>query len=388
MTKIAASEQFVRQLIFWQNAPSIHQAPMIKRLTIDHGMPVCVVTETGLTASRKDQGWGEFDYGNADIYIGPSPQDRQSLVDANSNNDSFHLFSGFNAYPQTCATLKRVGATNARIAIVAEAADPRGLIASRMRKLKYRYQVARWSKRIDLLLAMGKLGTEYYRRCGFPAVKLHEFGYFVSSSEPAVGEVLDQPASDSLRILFVGRQTERKNAKLLLHSLAKLRSPQWTACLVGDGPLFKELVTLAGDLGISRRTEFISRLSNQQVCEQMSKADVLVLPSLYDGWGAVVNEGLLAGARVICSRQCGASSLIRAAQHGSVFDVHQDNALTEALVRQAEMGKTPPSLRVAISEWAQTTASDSAGASYLHALLCSSGRVSPPWRNRQATSFR
>lgn len=39
----------------------------------------------------------------------------------------------------------------------------------------------------------------------------------------------------------------------------------------------------------------------------MLNADYLILPSLYDGWGAVVNEGLQSGCKVLVSKDCGAS---------------------------------------------------------------------------------
>lgn len=52
----------------------------------------------------------------------------------------------------------------------------------------------------------------------------------------------------------------------------------------------------------------------------MQQADVFILPSVYDGWGAVVNEALQAGCYVICSDAAGASDLIRQEERvGKVF---------------------------------------------------------------------
>lgn len=42
----------------------------------------------------------------------------------------------------------------------------------------------------------------------------------------------------------------------------------------------------------------------------MQQVDIFILPSIYDGWGAVVNEALQAGCYVICSDAAGASDLI------------------------------------------------------------------------------
>lgn len=42
----------------------------------------------------------------------------------------------------------------------------------------------------------------------------------------------------------------------------------------------------------------------------LSDSDVLILPSLYDGWGTVVNEALQSGCFVIVSDACGAKMLV------------------------------------------------------------------------------
>lgn len=52
----------------------------------------------------------------------------------------------------------------------------------------------------------------------------------------------------------------------------------------------------------------------------MQQADVFILPSVYDGWGAVVNEALQAGCYVVCSDAAGASDLMRQDERlGKVF---------------------------------------------------------------------
>src|SRR5437870_11248743 len=52
----------------------------------------------------------------------------------------------------------------------------------------------------------------------------------------------------------------------------------------------------------------------------MDSADLLVLPSRYDGWGAVINEALMSGIPAICSDNCGAADLVRSSvQLGAVF---------------------------------------------------------------------
>lgn len=43
----------------------------------------------------------------------------------------------------------------------------------------------------------------------------------------------------------------------------------------------------------------------------MENHDILILPSLHDGWGAVVNEAITMGLYIITSDKCGAKALIK-----------------------------------------------------------------------------
>lgn len=47
----------------------------------------------------------------------------------------------------------------------------------------------------------------------------------------------------------------------------------------------------------------------EEIPSILSNQDILILPSIYDGWGAVVNEALQSGLYVISSNQCGAKDL-------------------------------------------------------------------------------
>jgi glycosyltransferase involved in cell wall biosynthesis len=60
--------------------------------------------------------------------------------------------------------------------------------------------------------------------------------------------------------------------------------------------------------------------------------DVLVLPSLHDGWGVVVNEALLQGVPVIVSDAVGARTLVEKSGAGHVFQAGEAESLARALV--------------------------------------------------------
>ena len=82
----------------------------------------------------------------------------------------------------------------------------------------------------------------------------------------------------------------------------------------------------------------------------MAAADVLVLPSRFDGWGAVVNEALMVGTPVICSDRCGASDVIENGRNGYV------DTRIERLVDVMRQLQHEPALAAQWSEAARATA--------------------------------
>ena len=90
------------------------------------------------------------------------------------------------------------------------------------------------------------------------------------------------------QLLFVGALTQRKGFHMLIEAC---RQRGYELLVVGDGPLRNELpnVQYAGSIPYARLPELFAR------------AGFLIMPSLADEWGVVVNEALAAGVPVIGS---------------------------------------------------------------------------------------
>lgn len=63
-------------------------------------------------------------------------------------------------------------------------------------------------------------------------------------------------------------------------------------------------------------------------------ADIFVLPSLVEPFGAVVNDALAAGCFCLVSGRCGSSCLIRQGWNGELFDPEDEERLA-SLLREA-----------------------------------------------------
>lgn len=103
-------------------------------------------------------------------------------------------------------------------------------------------------------------------------------------------------------ILCVARFTPQKGHRTLLSAFARLRRthPQARLQLAGDGQLAPQLRAQAARLGIAGAVDFLGTRSD--VPALMAAADLLVLPSTFEGLPLVVLEAMAVGTPVVATR--------------------------------------------------------------------------------------
>ena len=83
--------------------------------------------------------------------------------------------------------------------------------------------------------------------------------------------------------------------------------PDWVLVLVGNDTKNCRYQKMATKLGIASQVVFRGPVSPSRISAVVASADVLVLPSRYDGWGLAINEGAAGGLAIIASNKCGAA---------------------------------------------------------------------------------
>jgi glycosyltransferase involved in cell wall biosynthesis len=169
--------------------------------------------------------------------------------------------------------------------------------------------------------------------------------------------------------------------------LAKLKSHSWRCSFIGAGDRLESWQELARDTGIARQVEFVPPVNMGEIPKLMSNADLLVLPSRFDGWGAVVNEAIIAGVPAICSSACGARDLISESR-GEVFETENVEGLAAALRRRFEQGPVSADERMKLRRWSECI-SGQAMAQYLTDILAhiyhGGPRPDAPWLTQAVT---
>lgn len=146
------------------------------------------------------------------------------------------------------------------------------------------------------------------------------------SLNSANNNIRNYKLQDKKVILFVGRLVEVKNLSFLLDVVAQLKSRDWVLVIVGDGILMNDLKSQANTLNVSDKVLFTGRKEGLELRSWYTFAQIFVLPSTYEPFGAVVNEALLGGCKVLCSDMAGASSLINGG-NGMIFSPYNGSEL-------------------------------------------------------------
>lgn len=142
---------------------------------------------------------------------------------------------------------------------------------------------------------------------------------------PTLGEEL---APGALVVALVpGRMVPQKGHRYLLEAARQVSGVRFL--LAGDGPDRPLLEGLATELQISDRVRFLGQRND--VPELMAVSDLVVVPSLFEGWPLVVLEAMAAGRAIVSTRIGGIVEMIRDGENGVLVEPADPAALAAAI---------------------------------------------------------
>lgn len=159
---------------------------------------------------------------------------------------------------------------------------------------------------------------------------------------------LDEPPAvlpGSPLLGVIASLTPEKGLDLIIGALGNLapRYPQLRLCLVGDGPLRRELEAQAHALGLETRIHFAGNV--EDVRPYLRALDLLVVPSRREGQGRVLMEAMALGRPVMATRVGGIPELVCHGHNGWLVPPEDPAALAQAI---AALLDDPP-LRTALA---------------------------------------
>lgn len=359
-------------LVFFQNCLSPHQIPYIRECAKDYRVEKVYFVMPRIDYNiRADMGWKSealLSVPNIEFLLKPNDNEVKNLL-SHEKHDIRCFFSGIRADTDVFHWLNISVAYNVKRYIITEPpfTYDKPLWMHYLRFLLKDYRFVRY---INGVFAIGEVCEKYY--CSISKRwKVFPFMYVTERNTMPHMEM-----HGDMEILYVGSLSKRKNVKVLIEALGKCNNV--TLNVVGDGEERTSLVKMAKDYDI--KVNFFGTLPMDAIPRVMQKNDILVLPSLHDGWGAVVNEALQAGCYIICSDACGAVDLIHRNKNlGMVF---RNNDCRQLVNRISWCKNNLDEIRKNGSYrqcWAEKHISGSAVAQYFVDCLCGE-YVAPVWR--------
>ncbi|MCQ2203682.1 MAG: glycosyltransferase [Bacteroidales bacterium] len=372
------------RIVFWLNNLSIHQMPYIVKMVDDERVEeLIVVAEREISEQRKKLGWDPYSIKGIDkvnIFLYPSEDIIENILSKNPEK-SWHLFSGIRAFPYVFDIFKRSLNYSIKRAIIQERPNTFAFGCANgkplwLHKIRFYFQDRKFAKHVDCAFAMGGEAVDYlnsvyswkvYPFCYCTEYKDLQYSLTISTDEP-------------LRLCYVGGLSWWKNVKIILeadYALSLDEQNDIRIVIMGDGPDRQMLEDYVRNKNL-KNVDFMGVVPNSKIVKEFEEQDVLILPSVYDGWGAVVNEALLAGLYVICSDAAGASDALSNNSNGIVFHRRNMAELLSALKKIISERNGIRFNRKRRQDWAVDSLGGKAVATYM--VDCLSGKdVKRPW---------
>lgn len=225
--------------------------------------------------------------------------------------------------------LKQIGLINQKIGtLVDDSMDICYNVQSKIRLKARNYAV----KRLDYLVLLSDEVSQFYKDT-----------FNLSKNQLIVSPILQQPKKlrrnarsleliaekyvqnynlkEKKVLLYVGRLVEVKAIPLFIRTIKAFLEEEkdLLLILIGDGTEKEKLKTLVKENNLEEKVLILGEYQGEELHGWYLSASGLVLPSIWEPFGAVINEALIFGLPVFCSSLAGASSWIKE-EHGMIFN--------------------------------------------------------------------
>jgi glycosyltransferase involved in cell wall biosynthesis len=197
----------------------------------------------------------------------------------------------------------------------------------------FRFVERALARRTARIVAITKALAQFQvERVGLPAEKVEVIHYGLDELPPAWGAnpADDLPASAPV-LLAVCRLEPQKGLDVAVRALPEIRTRHPDAVLVvlGEGPQREQLERLAGELGVP--VFLPGRVPD--VTAWLGRADLLVHPARWEGFGLALLEAMLASLPVVATRVSSIPEIVVDGETGLLVPAEDVAALAAAVSR-------------------------------------------------------
>ena len=152
--------------------------------------------------------------------------------------------------------------------------------------------------------------------------------------------VQSKNVSDSKSCVFVGRLTEQKGLPYLIEAIHVLSRKNYhlNLTIIGEGPDRKKNEELVRRFNLQDQVFFFGKVVHEEIADQLSKHDIFVLPSLYEGHPNALLEAMSVGLPSLVTK-CGGSEYFVDNSVGRVAEAGNAESLAKALQELLELSE-------------------------------------------------
>jgi len=185
----------------------------------------------------------------------------------------------------------------------------------------------------------GVRGRDYLRLFGFDPKRI-EFGYDTVSTDRICRLAGAPPAPEGMdfrdrHFTIIARLVPKKNIAMALEAYAVYSRAAGAAArelhICGSGVLENELRKKAIDLNLDK-VVFRGFVQAPEIARVLASTLALILPSIEEQWGLVINEAIAMGLPILCSINVGARDLlVRVGVNGFTFEPSSPDELAYSM---------------------------------------------------------
>jgi glycosyltransferase involved in cell wall biosynthesis len=138
---------------------------------------------------------------------------------------------------------------------------------------------------------------------------------------------------DEKIILFVGSLRPVKGVEYLIEAMSFLINKNTKLLLVGDGEKRRSLESLAKNFSLSNNVVFVGKVANDAIPKYMAAADILVLPSLSEGFPNTLLEAMASGLPIIATNITGIHEIVKDGENGFLVEPKNPEDIADRITK-------------------------------------------------------
>jgi glycosyltransferase involved in cell wall biosynthesis len=294
-------------ITFWWDYPGAHYSPLFAALR-ETGVDVRVYYFSKLPTWRKGMGWcAESELPVGEKYVDNDQDINQLVLD---ERNRIHILPVPTKEGIRRKLLRAFVYEKVRWFHWSECSRP-----SLLARVILFFKIQRVRRSAVGAFGIGETARSQFARYGLDPVRVGLLPYSISplSTSIAPDEKIVRFIRNRKAFVFVGALCPRKGVDVLLKAFASViqrnadLSTDWVLIIAGPDRKGGRYAHLAERLKIESRVMWYGVVSQSNVARVVSAADVFILPSRHDGWGAVLNEAASLGKGLISTEQTGAA---------------------------------------------------------------------------------